>query len=727
MATLVFTAVGTAIGGPIGGMIGAMVGQQVDGALFAPKARQGPRLGDLAVQTSSYGSHIPKIFGTVRAAGTVIWATDLKESRSTSGGGKGKPKVTSYSYSASFAVAISGRRIADVRRIWADGKLLRGAAGDFKSRTKYRLYRGTEEQAPDPMIASREGIGSTSAFRGIAYAVFEDFQLADYGNRIPSLTFEIVADDGAVNVAAMASELSGGVMTAGSAPSIGGYAASGDSIAGAIEPLIDAMPLSLQEGADGDLRIGSLGEAMVELAASDTGVWGPGDAGGRAEFSRKAPGLTPADITIAYHDPARDYQTGLQRAVRGEANGRAERRAMPATLSAGMAKGFAEYRLKTAWSRREAGKAHIGWREVELTPGRLVTLEGRPGLWRVGRTTFDRMVVTADLLRVPGGAPQIIDATPGRATGEEDAAHGGTMLVVADLPLGDDAQRTKPLLFVAAAGRAAGWRQAELILSYDGGTSWEAVGITAGPAAMGILEQPLPAAGSAMLDLINTIEVALPHDGMWLESCDDDALAAGRNLALVGQELIQFGAAEPLGGGHFRLSRLLRGRRGTEWAAGTAGAGAPFVLLETDSLSVIEPPIAMIGANARIVGQGIGDAAEGVAAECVVSGEAIRPPAPVHLRAIPTATGLELKWVRRSRSGWAWLDGGDTPMGEEGERYEVRLSGAGFERRVETTEPAFLYGPAARAADGHPASISVEIVQIGTLVRSRPATATFSL
>ena len=54
MATLVLTAVGTAIGGPIGGAIGAMLGQQVDRAVFlSPKGRQGPRLSDLRVQTSS--------------------------------------------------------------------------------------------------------------------------------------------------------------------------------------------------------------------------------------------------------------------------------------------------------------------------------------------------------------------------------------------------------------------------------------------------------------------------------------------------------------------------------------------------------------------------------------------------------------------------------------------------------------------------------------------------
>ncbi len=94
MATLVLTAVGSALGGPIGGAIGAALGRQADSLLFAPKARQGPRLKELEVQTSSYGTQIPAVLGTMRVAGTVIWATDLIERRTKSGGGKGRPSTS---------------------------------------------------------------------------------------------------------------------------------------------------------------------------------------------------------------------------------------------------------------------------------------------------------------------------------------------------------------------------------------------------------------------------------------------------------------------------------------------------------------------------------------------------------------------------------------------------------------------------------------------------------
>ena len=189
MATLVLGAIGTLIGGPLGGAIGALAGRQVDSLIFRPAGREGPRLKDLSISTSSYGQPIPQVYGTARVAGTIVWATDLIESRSSSGGGKGSPKVTSFSYSSSFAVALSSRPIARVGRIWADGQLLRGAAGDLKVGGTLRVYTGVADQPVDPLLAAGAE-GTSPAYRGWAYVVFEGLHLADFGNRIPALSFE---------------------------------------------------------------------------------------------------------------------------------------------------------------------------------------------------------------------------------------------------------------------------------------------------------------------------------------------------------------------------------------------------------------------------------------------------------------------------------------------------------------------------------------------------------
>lgn len=715
MATLILTAVGTAVGGPIGGAIGAIIGQQADRAIFGPKARHGPRLGELAVQTSSYGTAIPKIFGTMRVAGTVIWSTDLIESRSTSGGGKGQPKTVNYSYAASFAVALSARPVRNVRRIWADGKLLRGAAGDFKSATGYRLHGGDEDQTADPLIASVEGMSETPAFRGIAYALFENFQLEDYGNRIPSLTFEVEADEGDVTIGAIAEALSDDAITAGITPSLAGYAAGGDSVRGALEALAEFAPLSLFDD----------GEALNITAEAPTPiVIGAEEESGRREVVRRGIGSIPGEVSIAYHDLGRDYQTGLQRAVRGpsSASSSADRRALPAVLSSAGAKALAEHRLAALWAGRTGARLRLGWRRCGLRPGNHVRLGGEPGVWRIERWTLERMAVRLDLVRViDAPVPDPGTASPGRPVSQPDLAHGPTILRLHDLPLGE-AAGGKPLLFAAAAGTEPGWRRAALTLSYDGGSSWSAAGATAAPAVIGTATGALAPRGAALFDEISTLDVELANETMWLEGRSDDALAGGANLALVGSELVQFAAVEPLGARRFRLSRLLRGRRGTEWAAGQHQAGDGFVLLDPDSLKVIESPPGTVGGEAMLLASGVGDLTGAVSATVGIAGASLQPPSPVHLGASREPGGdILINWVRRSRQGWQWLSGSDTPLGEEMETYRLEISGAGFQRVVNVGHPEHRYTIADQAGDGATGEIHVSVRQVGTFAASRAA------
>jgi hypothetical protein len=710
MATLILTAVGTVVGGPIGGAIGAILGQAVDQRIFAPKARHGPRLGDLAVQSSSYGAEIPRLFGTMRVA----WATDLIEQRSASGGGKGRPKTIDYSYSASFAVALSARPIRGIGRIWADGKLLRGAAGDFKSATGYRLYLGDEDQPADPLIAAAEGIGAAPAFRGLAYAVFEDFQLEDYGNRIPSLTFEVEADAGEVEIGAIAAALGGGAVTAGLSPALAGYAASGDSVRGAIEALADIVPLSLAD--DGAvLRLTAPGGSPAALSAAD--------AHGRRELTRRGAASVADEVSLTYYEIGRDYQAGLQRAIRGDGapGGHADRRALPAALTAERAKALAAYRLAATWAGRTGVRLSLCWRGCGVRPGDLVSLPGDPGLWRVARWTLGPMTVDLELVGMAkGGLPEPSAASPGQPVSEADLPHGPTLVHLLDLPLGDGLGN-KPLLFVAAAGSEPGWRRAALSASYDDGGSWQEAGTTAAPAAIGRALAALPAAGSALFDTGSALEVELAHAAMWLEGRSDDALAGGANLALAGNELIQFGAAEPLGENRFRLSRLLRGRRGTEWAAGGHEADERFILLDAQSLAVLEAPAASPGGAASLLATGIGDLPEPASAAVAIEGASLQPPSPVHLRAEEAPGGdLLISWVRRSRQGWAWLSGTDTPLGEERELYRLEIEGVGFLRAAAPETPSYLYTVAQRLADGA-GPIRITVAQIGTFAPSRPA------
>ncbi|MCM8729710.1 phage tail protein [Hephaestia sp. GCM10023244] len=718
MATLVLTAVGTAIGGPIGGALGALLGQAVDrDILFKPKRRQGPRLTELAVQTSSYGTPIPRQYGTMRIAGSVIWSTDFVETEQEGGGGKGKPSQTSYSYSVSFAVLLSARRITGVRRIWADGKLLRGAAGDFKTATRFRLYLGDENQSPDPGMSAAIGFGATPAHRGTAYAVFEQFELADYGNRIPSLTFEVIADDAPVSPGAIAADLAVDVVDGtGAAGTLDGFSAYGDSVRGVLETLAVAngggfAPLgaAIRFTADGaPIR-------TLEDRGDDTNARG-GHHGVRAI----APiDTVPRTITLAHYDSARDYQTGLQRVRRPGAGVREERIEMPAVLSASAAKTMAAGALARAATARNRRTLTTGWDAADLTPGDVVTLAGEPGRWRIAGWRLKDFVLTLDLVRL-AAAPIAIGADSGTGLPAPDLLNGPTIVHAVELPALDDAVLAAPRVLIAAGSAAPGWRGAALRYSIDGGTVWQSAGSVRAAATLGVVVIAPGVAPATLIDHRHTIEVTLADPSTSLSNAADALLDGGANLALVGDELLQFGRAEQIDAARWRLSRLWRGRRGTEAAIGTQAPGDRFVLLTPGTIATIEVPLAALGATVRVLAAGAGDTEAAAETEAPLTGASVRPPSPVHARAEALPGGdLQLRWVRRSRAGWRWLDGVDVPLAEEREAYRLTL--AGTPERIIDANAADIVLPAAE----RPAVATLAtITSVGTHGLSPAATMT---
>ncbi len=187
----------TGIGGSLGWTIGSMLGS----LLFPSKGAtsEGPRLGDLAVSSSAYGQIIPIGYGTVRTSGNIIWSSGIRETRhKQKSGGKGggaKQTAITYTYSVDFAISFCEGPIEDILRLWADGKLIydkRGTNTNTKKQgLKFTIYKGSETQLQDPIIVADKGASLTPAFRGQCYLVFDDLQLADFGNRIPSITAEI--------------------------------------------------------------------------------------------------------------------------------------------------------------------------------------------------------------------------------------------------------------------------------------------------------------------------------------------------------------------------------------------------------------------------------------------------------------------------------------------------------------------------------------------------------
>lgn len=187
--------------GPVGAAIGGFVGSQVGLLIEGPQQVQGPRLDDLKVAGSSYGTPIAYIEGHPRVAGTIIWASDKREvATTTEVGGKGAPEAeqTTYTYVIDLLILLSSKEIAGVSRVWSNSKLVWSVltaeaatnSALIEDWAEMTVYTGDAAQLPDPTYEAAVGVGNAPAYRGRGCVMLRSLNLGG-GGQIPNLTFEV--------------------------------------------------------------------------------------------------------------------------------------------------------------------------------------------------------------------------------------------------------------------------------------------------------------------------------------------------------------------------------------------------------------------------------------------------------------------------------------------------------------------------------------------------------
>ncbi len=724
MATVALTIVGTTLAGPIGGAVGALIGSQVDSAIFSainkPKQREGPRLKELNIQTSSYGSAIPQIFGTMRIAGTVIWATDLIERRSKTGGGKNKAATVNYSYSVNMAVALSSRPIGRIGRIWADGKLLRGAAGDFKVATEFRYFSGYHDQSLDPLLAADHAAGTCPAYRGLAYAVFEDFQLADFGNRIPSLTFEVFEREVPVPITDIFRDASSGVITGTSAETVTGYALDGDNVRSALAPLLATMPVILRTQSD---RLQIVDWAALQPEHIVTPLAGAGnDQFAGPEIIINPISYIPQSVTLRHYEPTRDFQTGSQRSIRSGAGRKSVTIDLPAAIDAQGARRLADIQILQAQYGRKSWSGQILYGDAPLSVGDWIRVGNDQMRFRILELEHGlghaRVQANRSLAHIP--APPL-SADAGSGVVAADALAGQTKVIALELPSFGGLDAGIPRVVIAAAGTQSGWRRAALSVEQNGGLL--DIGSTQGSAVIGKLTSALPKHTPYLIDYANSVTVKLLHDTMQIPAGSGNPFANDAGIIWINGEFLRYARAVYSGAGQYTLTGLVRGAYGTDRKIAAHSANADIVLVETDSLKLIDEIPLITGQTIAVEAQGLGDNIPATS-QIVVEGLALTPLPPVHARMEKLANGdARLSWVRRSRIDGGWIDGVDQPLVEEIESYAVNiLIGNEIVLNQVTALPQFIVPQSTLSGQ-----VTIEITQIGRFARSGPLTVSVQL
>lgn len=749
MATLVLSAVGTAIGGPLGGSIGALLGNHIDNSLLA-KSPDGPRLTDLAVQTSQYGTLVPRIYGHMRVAGTVIWATDLVEHRDRQGG-KGQPSQNRYSYSVSFAVALSSRRLRDIGRIWADGNLLRGADGDFKTDTGFRFYAGAGDQPLDPFIAGTEGAEGSPAFRDYAYCVFEDFDLSEYGNRIPSLTFEVMADHEKLSPIDIMQEFPAidSDHMADSPRYITGYALNGESWRDVIAELGTAFSIYADWGAQGLRLLSDAGLAGISQPLT-VPVIAPADrvledeASDAASEARDKAHRQPAAITMRYYEPERDFQAGLRRSAPGFSTHGMAARSQQLDLPAAMQVDDAQITVQNLHARQIGALSertlYLASIDPAIRPGSVVQLTDQTGLWRVHSWTLETirvgesegMACHIELSRLSNSAAQAALLAPvaGRSVRPDDHPASAIGWALADMPCLPNAIAAERRLFAAAwpeTNPAGGWRHADIYRATADGGLLLPLGRIDSAATTAATLNVMPSATGLTFAADITLDVVFAGRDAQLESADSSGLNAGLNVAMLGDELIQFGRAEWLGDGRYRLSEIYRALGDGRGADTGHAIGSRLILLDSALLRLDDGGFSAQAAQYYAATSPADDAP--LLRQADTEARALKPLAPVHAKINVQSDGnLMLSWIRRDRHRPDWSDGPAGPMAERSERYLVSIMAADAAAvgdaidSFESDRPQIVIPDSQRTAwqAASPGMIKVWVQQIGDYGLSEP-------
>jgi hypothetical protein len=230
----------------------------------------------------------------------------------------------------------------------------------------------------------------------------------------------------------------------------------------------------------------------------------------------------------------------------------------------------------------------------------------------------------------------------------------------------------------------------------------------------------LAAGRTTLWDYQNTVTVELSRTGTLLSAPALDVLN-GANAALLGDEIIQWQTAELIAPKTYRLSKLLRGRRGTEAAVGTHALNERFVMLSSGTVQRIPDGLDLIGAVRSYKAVSAGrDITSATAASFSNAAKGLKPLSPVHLKGSRNGAGdLAITWKRRTRIGGGWRDNAEVPLGETSEAYEIEiLNGAAVLRTVAAASPVITYTAAQQTADfgSVQAAVAVRVYQLSATV-----------
>lgn len=226
------------------------------------------------------------------------------------------------------------------------------------------------------------------------------------------------------------------------------------------------------------------------------------------------------------------------------------------------------------------------------------------------------------------------------------------------------------------------------------------------------------------------VEVQIAIGGEDLQSVPYASILAGANPAIAikadgSHEVFQYMTVQDLGGGLYRLSDLVRGRRGTDTMVGNNAIGDKIIFPTTEGIRRFSTVPGLLGSERYF--RAVSGGAQFESAEdapFTVAGNDLKPYAPVLPNVVrEVSDDLTITFQRRSRIGSGVVSGvWYAPLSEASESYEIVVKDgpAGTPvRTIASATESFTYTSAQQTADGFTLAeteITFEIYQLSAVV-----------
>ncbi len=506
-----------------------------------------------------------------------------------------------------------------------------------------------------------------------------------------------------------------------------------------IEPLLTAYGIFAVEE-DGLLKFKYLADVASQgsVPYQDLGCSESGDGAGDAMPLVRAQELElPRSMSVTYTNPASDYQTATEKAIRQATISQLDQTVeLPMITDADYAATVAHRMLYNMWAERNRRSLKVSRKYAIYSPGDALSIEyprGTVQVWRIDKATDTGALCEWEV--VPNDAELLAQTAVGATgyVGQEVAAlPPPTRLQLLDMPILRD-QDNNAGLYAAMCGFGPGWTGAELFAG-DDVASLQSRGTVENQAVIGRCDTALGNWQLGIVDETNTVTVNVEQQA--LSSITYDQLITGtQNIAAIGThgrwEVVKFRTASSLGAGRYLLSGFVRGRRGTEWARGTHAIGDTFVLLSLAGMLRPNFDAGSIGQVKTYKAVSKGRGASSASTQTYANtAEGLEPFAPSNLRKTQDASGnVTLQVVRRTRLSENWLRG-IVPLGEEVSSFEFVLytdnTFATVRRVIASSTRSAIYTTAMQTADGYVGgALYVRVYQLSGIVgRGRPLEST---